>query len=57
MATQTPPIELEYTCKNCKETVLMQRLDVYGKYWQCPSCKEMHKGSEIKFYHYLYDRK
>jgi ribosomal protein L37AE/L43A len=57
MATQTPPIELEYTCKNCKETVLMQRLDVYGKYWQCPSCKEMHEGSEIKFYHYLYDRK
>jgi ribosomal protein L37AE/L43A len=56
MATETPPLELKNTCKNCKETVFFQRLDAYGKYWQCTSCKEIHEGSEIKFYHYLYNQ-
>jgi Zn finger protein HypA/HybF involved in hydrogenase expression len=56
MATQTPPQELEFTCKNCKEKVTLQRLDAYGKYLLCPSCKEIHEGSEIKFYHYLYNQ-
>jgi hypothetical protein len=31
MGTQTPPLELECIFKNCKETILMKRLDVHGK--------------------------
>jgi len=54
MTTEQIPSELERTCKVCNQRIAMRRLDMKGKYWQCPHCKQMYEGYEINFRHYNY---